>query len=63
MTTIGNTQVHLVSGKHEEVEGSPEEIAAQLGAGGGLVRLGEIFVNPAHVTHLIAAASRGMSTF
>jgi len=61
--TTDKTEIHLASGKHEEVEGTPEAVAAQLaGGGGGLVRLGDIFVNPGQVTHLTAAAGRG-STF
>ncbi len=60
--TTDKTEIHLVSGKHEEVDGTPEAVAAQLKAAGGLVRLDDIFVNPAQVTHLTAAAGRG-STF
>jgi len=56
------TEIHLVGGKHEEVEGTPEEVAAALNRGSELVRLGDIFVNPAQVTHLTSAAGRG-STF
>jgi hypothetical protein len=55
----GKTEVHLVSGKHEEVDGMPEAVAAALASGTGLVRFGEIYVNPAHVTHLTAAAGTG----
>jgi hypothetical protein len=57
--TTDKTEIHLANGRHEEVDGTPEEVAAQLRAGDGLVRLGEIFVNPAQVTHLTAAVGRG----
>jgi hypothetical protein len=55
MTATNKTVVHLVSGEREEVDGTPAEIADQLVAGNDLVQLGEIFVNPAHVTHLTTA--------
>lgn len=58
MTTTNKTVVHLVSGEREEVGGTPTEVADHLVAGNDLVKLGEIFVNPAHVTHLTASPSK-----
>ena len=59
VATTDKTVVHLVSGEIEEVDGSPADIADQLVAGNDLVQLGEIFVNPTHVTHLTRATPRG----
>jgi hypothetical protein len=59
MAAEDKTVVHLVSGEREEVEGTPADVADQLVAGNDLVQLGDIFVNPAHVTHLTVAASGG----
>jgi hypothetical protein len=59
--TTDKTEVHLVSGKHEEVEGRPADVAAQLAGGDDLVQLGEIFVSPAHVTHLTGAGTAGLT--
>jgi hypothetical protein len=61
MATEDKTVVHLVSGEREEVQGTPADVADQLVAGNDLVQLGDIFVNPAHVTHLTGAPSRGGS--
>ncbi|HWH11467.1 MAG TPA: hypothetical protein VG165_10100 [Solirubrobacteraceae bacterium] len=58
MTTTNRTVVHLVSGEREEVDGTPAEVADHLVAGNDLVRFGDTFVNPAHVTHLTVAVSR-----
>jgi hypothetical protein len=61
--TTNRTVVHLVSGEREEVDGTPAEVADQLVAGNDLVRFGEIFVNPTHVTHLTASPSKGGAGF
>ncbi len=49
---MSQTTVHLSSGEHVEVEGTREGVAAQLTEGRGLVTIGDITINPAHVTHL-----------
>jgi hypothetical protein len=59
MTTTNKTVVHLVSGEREEIEGTPAEVADHLVAGNDLVRFGDVFVNPRHVTHLTVADSDG----
>lgn len=61
MTTTNRTVVHLVSGEREEIDGTPTEVADHLVAGNDLVRFGEIFLNPAHVTHLTVAPAKDPS--